>query len=53
MRSPRPVTSVAAAAARASRAPPYDDGVRAIFFAYLLFVLAGIVFYSVVGALHY
>jgi hypothetical protein len=36
-----------------SRTAPYDAGVRTVFFAYLLFVLAGIVFYSVVGALHY
>jgi hypothetical protein len=36
-----------------SRALSYDHGVRAMFFAYLLFVVAGIVFYSVVGALHY
>jgi len=27
--------------------------VRAVFFAYLLFILAGIVFYGVVGLLHY
>jgi hypothetical protein len=35
------------------RALSYDHGVRAMFFAYLLFVVAGIVFYSLVGALHY
>ena len=53
MRSPPPVTSAARGATSASRTPSYDHGVRAMFFAYLLFVVAGIVFYSVVGALHY
>jgi hypothetical protein len=53
MRSPPPVTSAERGATGTSRALSYDHGVRAMFFAYLLFVVAGIVFYSLVGALHY
>jgi hypothetical protein len=53
MRSRPRVTSAAQDATGTSRTAPYDQGVRAMFFAYLLFVVAGIVFYSVVGALHY